>query len=225
MLNPDGMAANDFGEQDMYGRSRFDENGLYIAPTDRGVKKDIEPPTHMFGKSEDGKSLMSFYKGLEKKSQSTKGDGNFVVMAHGSDKDGDFFDMSDGGLTRISSAKEFDAYMKANNPQFRKAVEEKKNFTLTLLICWSATKFSDEDSMAQQISKLYPWATISGIDDRAYFSDEASNPYFAGIGNEPRAGRQGAIPNNQQGKMRYYQNNVETYSVSSSTLRKQLMPF
>lgn len=244
-IDPDGMMATENEGVDIgYGRVRTAEqlntavDGSYFRPGSETKpnqtgrfsryledisqalnRNDNEPPVHFFGKG-GGSAAMSIVSALEKKFQKTGHDLNFFAVGHGSDLTGAIWNMEPNASNDdyIDSAQELDYYMKQKSPSFKKAVEEKQPFTLTLLICWSATSLSENGSLAKQVSLLYPWATISGFDGRGHFSAKSGKLVLEGLSHNKRPeGFSGDMPNDRKGTMVYYQNGVETYRISSNT--------
>jgi len=117
-----------------------------------------EPPVNLFGIG-DGVNFHKTFANQYKKFANTKGDGIFRVYGHGH-WNGVWDDTKSAEGTLIRTAKGFDKMMAEKSPEWSDAIKNQKNVILILYTCTSA---SAENSIAKKISNLHKNVTVVGF--------------------------------------------------------------
>jgi RHS repeat-associated protein len=217
---------SNWGKNDMFGRERFNEHGMYIAPNDRSQASaelgempgftesigDDEPPASFLADKDEEKALYDFFKVLN--NNFTLGDLIFTVLGHGSWTH--IGNHTIYGKDRyVKTSEQFDDLMSEINSQYKKAIEGKKAFTLYLLVCHSGTNDDEHGrkSVAYYISKAHPNATIYAFDGYGVFGyNKAGKAEFKGISSTQQS-------NDNKGSLVIYKNGTPTKINSNDYVR------
>jgi RHS repeat-associated protein len=176
-IDPDGMLSQSFID-DLIKKSgdnttwTNNNNGSFSSDNgktaDTGENSDIkeEPPVNLFHRTLDGIGFNNAFDTYSKKYKDTEGDGIYRVFAHG------FFmsiwdDSVGEDMTQIFTADEFSKVMSGKTKNWAEDIKNKKKITLILYSCLSA---SGKESIAEKISKKFPFMTVIGFDGYVMYS-------------------------------------------------------
>jgi len=229
-IDPDGMKA-EAGQTGIYydwdektyidsstGKvSTFEKAMSQYGPDSADGSSEDEPPVHFLSKDTDSETLFKFFE-KEKKKAKTR-DLEFNVIAHGFKNESSISVHMDEFMN-IDNAEYFDTVMSALSPAYKEAIANNKPFLLTLFVCWSATDPYGGISIAKEISKRHPNATIIGLDGRGHFKSYADGTVsFDGVGKSPVDHNK---VNDNKGAMVKFRNGIEVSRLNSGALLRFL---
>jgi len=115
------------------------------------------------------------------------GDDDFYFFGHASNKGFEWTD-SKGKFHRNYSAQAFNEAMSDLNPNWKKAMAEKREITVTLFACNMASQLKGGDNIAAKISKAFPNVTVKAPDGYVINGLTMGKPSIHGVENDARNG-------------------------------------
>jgi RHS repeat-associated protein len=170
---------------------------LFIDPNG----KEVEKPVVLFGKNEG-----AVYHNVPNNMKYKVGDGKFTVFAHSNSDLIQYTD--DSGKKRfVRTAEQFNSLMSSKSPEWKQAMEEGKEITVTLYSCNAASKeYVDhngnkvvrKETIAEKISEAFPNVTVVAADGYVWYGSKEGKPAIEGVENHKSDGGFITIKNGEE---------------------------
>jgi uncharacterized protein RhaS with RHS repeats len=188
IIDPDGMEVIEHKDGVKYTGKDAQEmfkslmNSMGASTANQDSEGSDEEPVNLFGKK-DGKAFHTVFNNKSEKFKDTDGDGVFRVYGHGGM--GAIWDDTDPENEHtIKTAIGFNNLMSSKNKNWSAAMKNKKQITLILFTCLSASYVGDGDmSIGQELSgsKGYENVTVVAFDGYVMYSP---NGEISGVSKE-----------------------------------------